>query len=92
MGAIKIACIAISGIAIGGIAIGGIAIGGIGRSCGLICVRAVGFRLGLGDAHCPGRNLNWSSDQLRPQAYLMYSLSTPLRLGWRSLRSALASI
>ena len=80
------------GIKIGGIAIGGIAIGGIGRSCASFCVRAGGFRLGLGDAHCPGRNLNWSSDQLRPQAYLMYSLSTPLRLGWRSLRSALASI
>ena len=82
MGGIKIACIAIAGIAIGGIS----------RSCGLIYVRAGGFRLGLGDAHCPGRNLNWSSDQLRPQAYFMYSLSTPLRLGWRSLRSALASI
>ena len=80
------------GIEIGGMAIGGIAMGGIGRSCGLFCVRAGGFRLGLGDAHCPGRNLNWSSDQFRPQAYLMYSLSTPLRLGWRSLRSALASI
>jgi hypothetical protein len=25
-------------------------------------------------------------------AYLIYSFSTPLRLGWRSLRSALASI
>ena len=87
MGGIKIACIAIACIAIAGIAIGGIS-----RSCGLIYVRAGGFRLGLGDAHCPGRNLNWSSDQLRPQAYLMYSLSTPLRLGWRSLRSALASI
>jgi hypothetical protein len=45
-------------IEIAGIAIGRIAICGIGRSCGLICVRAVGFRLGLGDAHCPGRNLN----------------------------------
>ena len=87
MGGIKIACIAIACIAIAGIAIGGIS-----RSCGLIYVRAGGFRLGLGDAHCPGRNLNWSSDQLRPQAYFMYSLSTPLRLGWRSLRSALASI
>ena len=37
-------------------------------------------------------NFNRGHYMANHRAYLIYSFSTPLRLGWRSLRSALASI
>ena len=42
---------------------------------------------------CPGQGFRrLLNGDYRPAGHLMYSLSTPFRLGWRSLRRALASI